>query len=266
MQRALKRFKKTLKTLDAAEVGLRSALRTMLACGTGMTQLKEEIAHATTKALGGMWKSSGTDDCPRPRRGFWPRYLAATLSPVVERACARSRPFCWLLYSYIYTHTQLQARLDKIRKHNERAGCGTRRAVLNTVLVQLADIDMNLRIGPAERRKLLRLLSNMTGLKAAELCGFYAALELVVDPEASVASGGLKCDSPRTFKTQEVLDKLDELGAFELLLGLDAPSSSELDARRGGAHAPFEPLGDAEVDAEIDDEMSTDDDSLGMGS
>ena len=104
MQRALKRFKKTLKTLDAAEVGLRSALRTMLACGTDMTQLKEEIAHATTKALGGMWKSSGTDDCPRPRRGFWPRYLAATLSPVVERACARSRPFCWLLYSYIYAH------------------------------------------------------------------------------------------------------------------------------------------------------------------
>ena len=160
----------------------------------------------------------------------------------------------------------MQDQLDEIRKHNGRAGCGTRRAVLNTVLVQLADIDINLRMGPAERRKLLSLLSNMTGLKAAELCGFYAALELV-DHEALVASGGLKCDSNmREFKTQEVLDKLDELGAFELLLGLDAPSSSELDARRGGAHAPFEPLGDAEVDAEIDDEMSTDDDSLGMGS
>ena len=261
MQRALKRFKKRLKKLDAAEDRLHSALHMMLACGTGMTKLKGKIARANTKALGGMWKSSGTDDCPRTRRRFRPRFLAATLSPVVERACARSRPFCWLLYSYIYTHTQLQARLDKIRKHNERAGCGTRRAVLNTVLVQLADIDVNLRMGPVERRKLLSLLSNMTGLKAAELRGFYAALELV-DP---VAPGGLK-DSPREFKTQEVLNKLDELGAFELLLGLDAPSSSELDARRGGAHAPFEPLGDAEVDAEIDDEMSTDDDSLGMGS
>ena len=104
--------------------------------------------------------------------------------------------------------------------------------MLNTVLVQLADIDINLRMGPAERRKLLSLLSNMTGLKAAKLCGFYAALELV-DP---VAPGGLQCDSPREFKTQEVLDKLDELGAFELLLWLDAPSSSELEARRGGAY------------------------------
>ena len=193
-------------------------------------------------------------------RAIWPprcRLLSREHAPAVAHFAGYS--------TRTYTHTQLQAQLDEIRKHNERAGCGTRRRVLNTVLVQLADIDMNLRMGPAERRKLLRLLSNMTELKAAELCEFYAALELV-DPEASVASGGLKCDSPRTFKTQEVLDKLDELGAFELLLGLDAPSSSELDARRGGAHAPFEPLGDAEVDAEIDDEMSTDDDSLGMGS
>ena len=204
-------------------------------------------------------------DCPWPRR----RLRLAICPPPYRLLSREHAPAVAHFAGYstrTYTHTQLQDQLDEIRKHNERAGCGTRRAVLNTVLVQLADIDMNLRIGPAERRKLLRLLSNMTGLKAAELCGFYAALELVVDPEASVASGGLKCDSPRTFKTQEVLDKLDELGAFELLLGLDAPSSSELDARRGGAHAPFEPLGDAEVDAEIDDEMSTDDDSLGMGS
>ena len=60
MQRALKRFEEMLKTLDAAEERLRSALHTMLACGTDMTQLQGEIARANTKALGGMWKSSGT--------------------------------------------------------------------------------------------------------------------------------------------------------------------------------------------------------------
>ena len=60
MQRALKRFEEMLKTLDAAEERLRSALHTMLACGTDLTQLQGEIARANTKALGGMWKSSGT--------------------------------------------------------------------------------------------------------------------------------------------------------------------------------------------------------------
>eukprot|EP00964_Phaeocystis_antarctica_P066557 scaffold40234_cov68-Phaeocystis_antarctica.AAC.13 len=90
-------------------------------------------------------------------------------------------------------------------------------------------------MGPAERRKLLILLSNMTGLKAAELRGFYAALELVVDPEAPVARpGGLKCDNKREFKTQEVLDKLDKLGAFELLLG-DSTHPRPLNSMRGGA-------------------------------
>ena len=174
-------------------------------------------------------------DCPWPRR----RLRLAICPPPYRLLSREHAPAVAHFAGYstrTYTHTQLQDQLDEIRKHNGRAGCGTRRAVLNTVLVQLADIDINLRMGPAERRKLLSLLSNMTGLKAAKLCGFYAALELV-DHEALVASGGLKCDSNmREFKTQEVLDKLDELGAFELLLGLDAPSSSELDARRGGAH------------------------------
>ena len=92
-------------------------------------------------------------------RAIWPprcRLLSREHAPAVAHFAGYS--------TRTYTHTQLQAQLDEIRKHNERAGCGTRRAVLNTVLVQLADIDMNLRIGPAERRKLLRLLSNMTGL------------------------------------------------------------------------------------------------------
>ena len=167
-------------------------------------------------------------DCPRPRR----RLRLAICPPPYRLLSREHAPAVAHFAGYstrTYTHTQLQDQLDEIRKHNERAGCGTRRAVLNTALVQLADIDINLRMGPAERRKLLILLSNMTGLKAAELRGFYAALELVVDPEAPVARpGGLKCDNKREFKTQEVLDKLDELGAFELLLGLDGPSSSEL--------------------------------------
>ena len=173
-------------------------------------------------------------DCPWPRR----RLRLAICPPPYRLLSREHAPAVAHFAGYstrTYTHTQLQDQLDEIRKHNERAGCGTRRAVLNTVLVQLADIDINLRMGPAERRKLLSLLSNMTGLKAAELRGFYAALELVVDPEAPVARpGGLKCDNKREFKTQEVLDKLDKLGAFELLLG-DSTHPRPLNSMRGGA-------------------------------
>ena len=99
--------------------------------------------------------------------------------------------------------------------------------MLNAVLVQLADVDVNLLMGPAERRRLLRLLSNMTGRPPAALEEFYVAFELVapgvINSVSSNSGDGdvrvLEGDSTRNFKTRELLDKLDKLGAFKLLLG-----------------------------------------------
>ena len=189
MQRALKRFKDELKELDAAEHRLRGALETMLACGTNMTKLKEEI----------FVEMSGLED-----------------------------------------------QLNKMRAHNELAGRGTRRGVLNTVLVQLADVNVNLELGPAERRRLIQLFSNMSGREPVKLKEFYDALELVA-PRSDDVNGksgksgksgdshvGVEADKERKFKTCEVLNKLDKLGAFEMLLGLDAelPEGSQLEARK----------------------------------
>ena len=194
MQRALKRFKYELKELDAAEHRLRGALETMLACGTNMTKLTKEIAIQISK----------TED-----------------------------------------------QLNKMRDHSERAGRGTRRGVLNTVLVQLADVNINLEMGPAERRRLLHLLSNMSGREPVKLKEFYTALGLEAPRVASDDVNGdngksgnnhdscdnngksaLEADNERKFKTWEVLNKLDKLGAFEMLLGHDVPEGSQLEARK----------------------------------
>ena len=221
MQRALERFKDELKELDAAEHRLRGALETMLACGTNMTELKKEIDTQTSK---------------------------------------------------------MKDQLKEMRDHSDRTGRGTRRGVLNTVLVQLADVNINLEMGPAERRRLLHLLSNMSGREPVKLKKFYAALELVAPRVASDDVNGnrgdngdngdngksgksgdnsgksgksgnsgnnevgvldvlevLPADNERKFKTWEVLNKLDKLGAFEMLLGLDGadvPEGSRLEARK----------------------------------
>ena len=211
MQCALKRFKDELKELDGAEHRLRGALETMLACGTNMTKLTKEIAIQISK----------TED-----------------------------------------------QLNKMRDHSERAGRGTRRGVLNTVLVQLADVNINLEMGPAERRRLLHLLSNMSGREPVKLKEFYTALGLEAPRVASDDVNGdngksgnnhdscdnngksargksgrshvgvlnvlqvLKADNERKFKTWEVLNKLDKLGAFEMLLGHDVPEGSQLEARK----------------------------------
>ena len=192
MQRALERFKDELKELDAAEHRLRGALETMLACGTDMTKLKEEI--------GGQM-------------------------------------------------SEMKDQLMEMRDNSELTGRGTRRGVLNTVLVQLADVNINLEMGPAERRRLLQLFSNMSGREPVKLKEFYSALELVAPRVASddvsgksgksVKRGdshvGVEADKERKFKTCEVLNKLDKLGAFEMLLGLDGadvPEGSQLEARK----------------------------------
>ena len=227
MQRALERFKDELKELDAAEHRLRGALETMLACGTDMTKLKEEIGGQMSK---------------------------------------------------------MKDQLMAMRDNSELTGRGTRRGVLNTVLVQLADVNINLEMGPAERRRLLHLLSNMSGREPVKLKKFYAALELVAPRVASDDVNGnrgdngdngdngksgksgdnsgksgksgksgnsgnsgnsevgvldvlevLPADNERKFKTWEVLNKLDKLGAFEMLLGLDGadvPEGSRLEARK----------------------------------
>ena len=194
MQRALKRFKDELKELDAAEHRLRGALETMLACGTNMTELKKEIEGQMS---------------------------------------------------------EMKDQLKEMRDNNELTGRGTRRGVLNTVLVQLADVNINLEMGPAERRRLLHLLSNMSGREPVKLKKCYAALELraprVASDDVSGKSGKsgksesshvgvlkvLEDDNERKFKTWEVLNKLDKLGAFEMLLGLDEkePEGSQLEAR-----------------------------------
>ena len=53
--------------------------------------------------------------------------------------------------------SKTEDQLNKMRDHSERAGRGTRRGVLNTVLVQLADVNINqkhpLRWGPNRRRR-----------------------------------------------------------------------------------------------------------------
>ena len=136
------------------------------------------------------------------------------------------------------------------------------------MLVQLADVNINLEMGPAERRRLLHLLSNMSGREPVKLKEFYTALELVAPRVASDDVNGdngksgnnhdscdnngksargksgrshvgvlnvlqvLKADNERKFKTWEVLNKLDKLGAFEMLLGHDVPEGSQLEARK----------------------------------
>ena len=112
---------------------------------------------------------------------------------------------------------EAEAQLEAIRAHNERAIKGTRRSVLDIVLVDLADVDGTLFMAPGERRKLLRLMAHMAGREVGELRAFHDALGLCV------AGGGGACaaDDEREYSTREVLDALESLGAFEIIMGLD---------------------------------------------
>jgi hypothetical protein len=193
MMHALARFEEQLGELDQAEERLHAALETMLAADTDMHTLTAAITTATGEA---------------------------------------------------------KAQLAAIREHNERAARGTRRRVLDNVLVDLADDDGSLTMGPVQRRKLLRLIAHMAGRGADELPAFYAALGLKYAAQAAahadaLPSGGmisepswqrgygdadfvvheaaLPGDDPREFPTKEILDQLEELGAFEIIMGLQAP-------------------------------------------
>ena len=193
MMHALARFEEQLGELDQAEERLHAALETMLAADTDMHTLTAAITTATGEA---------------------------------------------------------KAQLAAIREHNERAARGTRRRVLDNVLVDLADDDGSLTMGPVQRRKLLRLIAHMANRGADELPAFYAALGLKYAAQAAahadaLPSGGmisepswqrgygdadfvvheaaLPGDDPREFPTKEILDQLEELGAFEIIMGLQAP-------------------------------------------
>ena len=193
MMHALARFEEQLRELDQAEERLHAALETMLAADTDMHTLTAAITAATGEA---------------------------------------------------------KAQLAAIREHNERAARGTRRRVLDSVLVDLADDDGSLTMGPVQRRKLLRLIAHMAGRGADELPAFYAALGLKYAAQAAahddaLPSGGiisepswrrgygdanfvvheaaLPGDDPREIPTKEILDQLEELGAFEIIMGLRAP-------------------------------------------
>ena len=193
MMHALARFEEQLGELDQAEERLHAALETMLAADTDMHTLTAAITTATGEA---------------------------------------------------------KAQLAAIREHNERAARGTRRRVLDNVLVDLADDDGSLTMGPVQRRKLLWLIAHMAGRGADELPAFYAALGLKYAAQAAahadaLPSGGmisepswqrgygdadfvvheaaLPGDDPREFPTKEILDQLEELGAFEIIMGLQAP-------------------------------------------
>ena len=199
MQRQVARFGNLLEELDAAEERLRSSLETMLACDTDMQQLTSDIAAATGDA---------------------------------------------------------QQQLDAIRTHNERAIKGERRNCLDSVLIALTDVDGSMSMGPTERRKLLRLLAHMAGRPPAALRGFHTALGLRRIADDDVASideilaigatapapcgpapppatlsqdagaHGPAVDDEREYTTKEILDTLEALGAFEVIMGLDEAGRS----------------------------------------
>ena len=64
---------------------------------------------------------------------------------------------------------EAQVQLDAIREHTARAMKGVRRSVIDIVLVELADVDGSMMMGPSERRKLLTLIAHMAGRLTSEV-------------------------------------------------------------------------------------------------
>ena len=130
---------------------------------------------------------------------------------------------------------EAEKRLAEIQKHNERAACGTRRRVLNRVLIHLADDNGSMTMGPVQRRKILELFSNMAGRGANEMTSFYAALGLEYAAEAVVGDAGFREPSEaalpgderefstKVMTTKDVLNELEKLKAFEIIMGLEDP-------------------------------------------
>ncbi|KAL1504947.1 hypothetical protein AB1Y20_008714 [Prymnesium parvum] len=108
---------------------------------------------------------------------------------------------------------EAQAQLDAIRAHNRRAMVGMRRSLMDDVLVELADVDGSMMMGPTERRKLMQLITNMAGRPEEELMHFREQLGL--------STGAAGQDDAREYSTQDILTKLDSLNAFEVIMGLD---------------------------------------------
>ena len=92
--------------------------------------------------------------------------------------------------------------------------------MLNRVLIRLADDNGTMTMCPVQRRKLLELVSNMAGKDSNEMTSFYDALEPSeaalpgVEPEGSEIS---------ELSTKDALDRLVELKAFGMIMGLEDP-------------------------------------------
>ena len=117
---------------------------------------------------------------------------------------------------------EAEERLVRIQEHNKRAARGTRRRVLNRVLIRLADDNGTMTMCPVQRHKLLELVSNMAGRPrdSNEMTLFYDAL--FREPSEAALSG----DEPEfsefsTNSTKDVLDQLEKLDAFEMIMGLE---------------------------------------------
>ena len=128
---------------------------------------------------------------------------------------------------------EAEERLAEIREHNERATRGTRRRVLNRVLIRLADDNGTMTMCPVQRHKLLELVSNMVGRDSNEMKSFYDALGLEYAAEGVVGDAGFREPSEAAlpgvepefseFSTKDVLDQLEKLDAFEMIMGLEDP-------------------------------------------
>ena len=107
----------------------------------------------------------------------------------------------------------VHAELERIRKYNEKAVVGTRRLLLNRVLVALADVDCNLSLGKAERQRLLRLVANTCGRDEESFTSLKGALQL--------EDGGIELPTAR------VLDLLEEHRVFDLMMGIEDGEGQE---------------------------------------
>ena len=118
--------------------------------------------------------------------------------------------------------------------------------MIDIVLVDLADVDGSLTMNAKERRQLISLVGHMAGRPPSALAGFHDALGLRRPSDAADAPRGphaqVSQDEEREYSTREVLDRLENLGVFEIIMGMDdegkrlrAKRAERAERRRGAS-------------------------------